>query len=382
MWIHTVTEGETLRSIAEKYSTTTREVEHLNELQSEEVLVPGQHLLIPSTRDTLSEVYTLRRGDTVPRVARRAGVSQTELEGWLGITPAPGSTGAGNTIPGYKSVTPWNTGSPIPIPKVITQKRTMEVNGYLLPQGNPSDARTVQEIGERLTYLCIFSYQAKADGTLTPQPDSEAMRAAKAAKVQPLMTVTNFDGTQFNTELAHTLMANSSLRRKLIQSVVTTAKQRGFGGVNVDFEHMRPTDRPLYNTFIRELGAASRRQGLSISIAMGPKTSDSPTAAWMGAFDYKTLGAEVDFLMLMTYEWGWVGGPPMTTIMHTVLLEVFWQAKHSQSRNKQVAQKNKAHGVIPVGSPYLSKWVVLGHYHYLAGEDNLHPMVPHRLLHR
>lgn len=318
MWIHTVTEGETLRSIAEQYSTTTREVEHLNELQSEEVLVPGQHLLIPSTRDTLSEVYTLRRGDTVPRVARRAGVSQTELERWLGITPAPGSTGVGQTIPGYKSVTPWNSGSSIPIPKVITQKRTIEVNGYLLPQGNPSDARAVQEIGERLTYLCIFSYQAKADGTLTPQPDSEAMRAAKAGKVQPLMTVTNFDGSQFNTELAHTLMANSSLRRKLIQSVVTTARQRGFGGVNVDFEHMRPTDRPLYNTFIRELGAACRRQGLSISIAMGPKTSDSPTASWMGAFDYKTLGVEVDFLMLMTYEWGWVGGPPMATIMHTV----------------------------------------------------------------
>ncbi|GMA62072.1 hypothetical protein GCM10025859_25120 [Alicyclobacillus fastidiosus] len=40
---------------------------------------------------------------------------------------------------------------------------------------------------------------------------------------------------------------------------------------------------------------------------MGPKTSDAPQQPWMGAFDYKTLGAEVDFLMLMTYEWGWVG---------------------------------------------------------------------------
>lgn len=314
MWIHTVTEGETLRGIAEQYSTTTREIEHLNELQTQEVLVPGQHLLIPSTRDMLAEIYTLRRGDTVAQVARRAGVSQTELERWLGITPSPGSTGTGQSIPGYESLIPWNIGGTIPIPKRITQKRTIEVNGYLLPQGNVSDARTVQEVGERLTYLCIFSYQAKADGTLTPKPDSQALRAAKNARVQPLMTVTNFDGNQFNTELAHTLLANSSLRRKLIQSIVTTAKQRGFSGVNIDFEHMRPTDRSLYNTFIRELGAACRRQGLSISIAMGPKTSDSPTASWMGAFDYKTLGEEVDFLMLMTYEWGWVGGPPMVHI--------------------------------------------------------------------
>ncbi|KPV42589.1 LysM peptidoglycan-binding domain-containing protein [Alicyclobacillus ferrooxydans] len=313
MWIHTVTEGETLRGIAEQYSTTTREIEHLNELQSQEIIVPGQHLLIPSPTATLAEVYPLKRGDTVARVARRAGVSQVELERWLGITPAPGNKAPNQPIPGYKSAMPWQAGAGVAIPKRITQKRAIEVNGYLLPQGTQSDARVVQEVGERLTYLCVFSYQARADGTLTPQADSQALSAAKTARVQPLMTVTNFDGSQFNTELAHTLLANSSLRRKLIQSTVSMARERGFSGVNVDFEHMRPTDRPLYNTFIRELAAACRRQRLSISIAMGPKTSDSPTASWMGAFDYKTLGEEVDFLMLMTYEWGWVGGPPMTT---------------------------------------------------------------------
>ncbi|QSO52257.1 LysM peptidoglycan-binding domain-containing protein [Alicyclobacillus curvatus] len=371
MWIHTVTEGETLRSIAEQYSTTTRELEHFNELQTEEVLVPGQHLLVPSTRDTLAEVYVLRRGDNVARVARKAGVSQTELERWLGIRPAPGSTDSTQAIPGYKSLVPWNTGSAIAIPKLITQKRAIEVNGYLLPQGNASDARIVQEVGERLTYLCIFSYQAKADGTLTPQPDSQAVSATKTARVQPLMTVTNFDGTQFNTELAHTLMANSSLRRKLIQSTVTMARQRGFSGVNVDFEHMRPTDRPLYNTLIRELGAACRRQGLSISIAMGPKTSDSPTASWMGAFDYKTLGAEVDFLMLMTYEWGWVGGPPMTTIMQCVdcgsagLVGFGWVTRISlfSQFSQERLHKNKTHGVIPVGSSYLENWYPVGHHY-------------------
>nr|WP_245577983.1 glycosyl hydrolase family 18 protein [Alicyclobacillus herbarius] len=74
---------------------------------------------------------------------------------------------------------------------------------------------------------------------------------------------------------------------------------------------MNPGDRQPYNEFIHDLGSAVRREGFMMSIALGPKTSDMPEAAWMGAFDYRTLGAEVDFLMLMTYEWGWVGGPPM-----------------------------------------------------------------------
>ncbi len=247
MLIHTVQSGDTLRSIAEQYGTTTRELLHLNELESQEVIVPGLHLLVPSDAET-----------------------------------SPG------------------------------QMRTIEVNGYLLPQGNVSDQRVLEDVS-LMTYVCMFSYQVRADGTLEVLRDKVARETAKRYRIVPLMTVTNFDGNNFNTELAHTVMANGTIRRKVIDSILLTMSENGFGGVNIDFEHMRSTDRQLYNQFVRELGQAVRARKKSFSIAMGPKTSDDPTASWMGAFDYQTLGAEVDFLMLMTYEWGWVGGPPMTT---------------------------------------------------------------------
>jgi len=196
----------------------------------------------------------------------------------------------------------------------VQTKRSIETNGYLIPEGTQSDSEILRDIGQRLTYLSIFSYQARADGSLVGQKDATALSATRQTQVAPLMTVTNFDGNNFNTELAHTIMANSSIRRKLTSNILRTARSRGFRGVNVDFEHMRPSDRSLYNALIRELGTAMRSQGLSISIAMGPKTSDMPAASWMGAFDYKSLGEAVDYLMLMTYEWGWVGGPPMAGI--------------------------------------------------------------------
>ncbi len=245
MLIHTVQSGETLRGIAERYGTSTREIIHFNELESQDVLVVGLHLLIPSD-----------------------------------------------------------------VAKSPAHQRTIEVNGYLLPQGKVSDERILQDVS-MMTYVCMFSYQVRADGTLEPPKDRNAREAAKRFRIIPLMTVTNFDGNNFSTELAHTLLANGSIRRKAIDSILKTMSVNGFGGVNIDFEHMRPTDRPLYNQFVRELGQAVRARSKSFSIAMGPKTSDDPKASWMGAFDYKTLGSEVDFLMLMTYEWGWVGGPPM-----------------------------------------------------------------------
>jgi spore germination protein len=34
------------------------------------------------------------------------------------------------------------------------------------------------------------------------------------------------------------------------------------------------------------------------------------TGSWHGAHDYAAHGEIVDFVIIMTYEWGWSGGPP------------------------------------------------------------------------
>lgn len=296
MRIYTVKQGDTLRDIAQRHGTTLRELLRLNELSSENILVPGLHLLVPGGGSNLVETYRIASGDIVASIARRRGLTPDAVRDWTGLSAADNA--------------PLPVGTTVLLPKRITAKKQVEVNGYLLPQGNDSDASILQD-ASILTYVCIFSYQARADGSIQPPSDSYARSAAKTYHIAPLMTVTNFDGNNFNTELAHTILANSSIRRRLINTVISTCQQKGFRGVNVDFEHMRPTDRPLYNEFIRELGTAVRSSGRTISMAMGPKTSDEPTASWMGAFDYRTLGSLVDYLMLMTYEWGWVGGPPM-----------------------------------------------------------------------
>jgi spore germination protein len=297
MWIHTVTQGETLRDIARQYGTDTRELTRLNEIENPDVLVPGLHLLVETQQTYLAQPYTVRSGDTISSVAARLGLGRGMLEHWLGRREDQG----GRLV----------AGEVVLLPSRVTSKRTIEVNGYLIPQGGPEDENVLQTIRD-LTYVCMFSYQARADGTLQPPTDDRAGREqARRQGIVPLMTVTNFDGNRFNTELAHTLLSNRSLRQRLIDNILEMLRARGFRGVNVDFEHMRPADRYLYNQFIREVGERVRPAGYSITIAMGPKTSDMPQGTWMGAFDYRTLGQLVDFLMLMTYEWGWVGGPPM-----------------------------------------------------------------------
>ncbi|MFB5188874.1 LysM peptidoglycan-binding domain-containing protein [Alicyclobacillus fastidiosus] len=296
MRIHRVRQGETLEQIGEQYGVTVRDLVHYNELSSQQVIVPGLALLIPGGEPLGVQAYIVKSGDTAASIAAKFGLSNELFSQWTG----------------YETTTALTVGTRLYLPVRHPTKRSIEVNGYLLPSGTPSDAHILQELS-LLTYFCSFSYQARADGSLEAPKDNVALRAARAQRIRPLMTVTNFDGTNFNSNLAHTILANASIRRRLIDNLASTCKSKGYRGVNVDFEHMQPGDRPLYNQFIAQLRDSLHAQGLSVSIAMGPKTADNPNQSWMGAFDYKTLGSEVDFLMLMTYEWGWVGGPPMTT---------------------------------------------------------------------
>lgn len=48
-----------------------------------------------------------------------------------------------------------------------------------------------------------------------------------------------------------------------------------------------------------------------MSTALAPKTSATQKGEWYTAHDYKVHGEEADFVIIMTYEWGYSGGPPM-----------------------------------------------------------------------
>ncbi|MHB1682916.1 MAG: glycosyl hydrolase family 18 protein [Bacilli bacterium] len=292
MYLFTTKKGDTIANVARSTGTSEQEIYRLNGLESDK-LTPGINLLVPGKPSTLVH-HTVGPRETLTSIARLYGIPVTAVAG-------------ANALADNAQL---ERGQVLFVPMPIKTKRQIEVNGYLIPSGTSSDATTIAESGE-LSYCTIFSYHVNDRGGIVPLPDQQALNAAKSHGVSLLLSVTNFDGANFNTELAHTILASAALRNSVIAAIEDKLSTQGFSGVNIDFEHMQPSDRPLYNAFVTELRDRMHPQGYSVSIAMGPKTKDEPNAAWMGAFDYKTLGSVVDFIMLMTYEWGWVGGPPM-----------------------------------------------------------------------
>lgn len=97
--IHKVRSGETLSQIARAYGTSVAELRTLNNLSAKAVLRVGQELAVPtngsaaragsepgSPAPILTSTVTVRQGDTLAAIARRAGTSVASIRDWNGLT--------------------------------------------------------------------------------------------------------------------------------------------------------------------------------------------------------------------------------------------------------------------------------------------------------
>ncbi len=290
MDIHVVKQGDSLYSIARQYGVSADEIFKANELSDIPYLVVGQALVIP-TRET---VYTVAPGDTLFSIARRFGTTT-------------GNIIALNGIANPDALVPGTT---LRIPIREKNYGFIEVNGYIEPSTPEKETQIVRDVGEYLTYLSPFSYQVRADGSLKPINDAAMLSAAKEFRIAPLLVLTNFGTGTFDTELVDALLGDAAVQQTLINNMIQTMRAKGYYGVNIDFERISPENRELYNDFLRKVVAALHPLGFVVSTALAPKNAAYQTGAWHGAHDYKAHGEIVDFVILMTYEWGWSGGPP------------------------------------------------------------------------
>lgn len=76
---YTVKSGDTLYSIARKYNTTVNAITTLNNLTSNNLSI-GQTLKIPvSTQNTIEKTYTVKSGDTLYSIAKKYSTTVSEL---------------------------------------------------------------------------------------------------------------------------------------------------------------------------------------------------------------------------------------------------------------------------------------------------------------
>lgn len=292
MQIYIVKQGDNLYQIANQFGTTYQRIATANELDPNVSLVIGQALVIP----IYGEFYTVQQGDSLYTIGQKFGIQATELA-------------RVNQINLYQ---PLQIGTRLYIPE--TPKRQVEANAYIEPTGGTvSDTLegAARKHSKNLTYLAPFSYQVSRKGELIPPPLNDFASIAKSNNTVLMLVVTNLEDGAFSAELGKSILTDENVQNTLLEQIISTAKEIGYGDVHFDFEFLPPANKADYQKFLEKATARLHEEGLLVSTALAPKTSADQKGEWYEAHDYKAHGDIVDFVVLMTYEWGYSGGPPM-----------------------------------------------------------------------
>lgn len=292
MQIHVVMPRQSLYGIGQAYGVSPGVIAEANKILPTESLVVGQALVIPIT----GMYYWVQPGDSLYTIAKKTGT-------------APVVLASVNNIPQDRVIQP---GQRLYIPP--HPRSSAEVNAYLEPRGGEVSGvltGAAREAAPNLTYLAPFSFQIQRDASLKEPPLGELSDIAKQNSVTLMMVVTNLENDQFSAALGEAILNSAQLTDKLLDNIIATANRLGFRDIHFDIEHLRPADKESYNAFLRKAAARLHSEGFLMSTALAPKTSAAQAGEWYTAHDYRAHGQAADFVIIMTYEWGYSGGPPM-----------------------------------------------------------------------
>ena len=294
MQIYTVTEGDSIYSIANLFGTPASLIISDNELPDPTALAIGQSLLIrqPTT------VYVASEGDTAASVAERYGISKSQL--WR----------KNPTLGGRDTI---YAGEELVISESSSPTGPLVTNAYIYPFINTA---TLRKTLPYLSYVTIFTYGIRNDGTLiapgSDRAEAEIISLAREYGTRPLMMLSTLteDGT-FSNELATYVLSTPEVRDAVIRNVADTVERMGYDGVDVDFEYIGAENSDAYALFIADLNSALKARGdYTVWVALAPKSSDTQPGLIYEGHDYASLTSAADRALLMTYEWGYAFGPP------------------------------------------------------------------------
>ena len=185
------------------------------------------------------------------------------------------------------------------------------IGGYAYPFVDPP---VLEEALTALSEMLVFSYGFTFEGDLVPPPQDEQWMLDRtiSAGAAPWMVLTPFSSEgAFNNQLIKVLVENRELQDKLIGQMVDTVQEKGYEGVDIDFEYILPENREQYALFAGRVREKMNEYGCRVTVAVAPKSSNRQRGILVEGVDYALLGQNADAVFLMTYEWGYTYGPPM-----------------------------------------------------------------------
>lgn len=98
------------------------------------------------------------------------------------------------------------------------------------------------------------------------------------------------------------LFSQTSVRQKLIDSLMKDIRTYNLDGINLDIETIKEEAGPHYVQFIRELSVSCRKEGIILSV------DNTVPAAYSAFYNREEQGRVADYVVIMAYDEHYAGG--------------------------------------------------------------------------
>jgi spore germination protein YaaH len=214
--------------------------------------------------------------------------------------------------------------------------QAVDSRGQVSPLSAPASATTAPPVpttGSAHAYLLATTDQSFHDlqahyrniGVLHPTYfQCNRQTAAIEGRDDPLVTqwaqarrvkvLARFDCQ--DTAAIDKILNDAATRASTLDGLVGLANRYGYDGISLDLEAGAPDNRAALTAFVAELGRRLHAAHRLLSMAVSPKSSDSPTHSRSGIFDYLALVPNVDWMFVMNWgvHWSTSGPGPLADL--------------------------------------------------------------------
>ena len=290
MVIHIVKANETVGSIARLYGVSPQRIITDNGLSNQPYLVVGQALiiLIPDT------VLTVRSGETPSSIAALYGITEMQL-----MQRNPSIILNGIIYAGEQLVISYE------------EQGTMSTNVYSFTYTDTNDS-VLKRALPFLSSCAVFGYGFTENGELIKTNDKRLVDLIYENKAAPIMLITSLtESGNFDSTAASLIFNDAVLQNRVIDNILTEIREKGYLGLDIDFEYINAEDRDAFSNFVRNVTERLNAEGYTVNVDLAPKVSSNQSGSLYEGHDYAALGAAANTVLIMTYEWGYTYGPPM-----------------------------------------------------------------------
>lgn len=196
------------------------------------------------------------------------------------------------------------------------RSKEKKVIGYVTYWDQQRGFDTVRRHLDRFEEVTPFWYSLDARGRIVLVDDDNTtidrrtVRFLQGKGIRVIPAITNLRNGDWDPGLVSSVLHDPARLRAHVRNIVTLATTEGYDGIDLDYEDLWAADRDTYSAFLRELSGALHAKGKVLTSAVHPKMSDAGDDDRNAAQDYRAIGAAVDEVRVMTYDYHWKTSPP------------------------------------------------------------------------